>query len=68
MRHGLPEVHGCGEAVRKAERAEFLRPVPQRTLQREKDTQKARERMEQKLRDMQLERRAKQPSGQSKKK
>lgn len=66
MRHGLPEVHGCGEAIRKAERAEFLRPVPLKTRQREEDTRKARERMEQKLKDMQLSRKAK-PAGQAKK-
>lgn len=71
MRHGLPEVHGCGEAIRRAERAEFLRPVPLKTRQREEDTRKARERMEQKLKDLQLERRAKPAGGgggQSKKK
>lgn len=68
MKHGLPEVHGCGEAIRKAERAEFLRPVPQKTRQREADTKKARERLEQRMKDLQLERRAKPAGGQPKKK
>lgn len=61
FKHGLPEVHGCGEAVRRAERERFMHPVPAKTRQAEKDLKEAHARMEQKLKDMKLARKAKPP-------
>lgn len=63
FKHGLPEVHGCGEAIRRAERERFMHPVPAKTRQAEKDLKEARVRMEQKLKDMKLGRKAKPPVG-----
>lgn len=59
FKHGLPEVHGCGEAVKRQEREEFLHPTPLKTIRQEAELKKARERMEQKLKDMNLARKAK---------
>ncbi|XP_053694983.1 DNA-binding protein SMUBP-2 [Sabethes cyaneus] len=62
FRHGLPEVHGCGDAVRKQEREEFLHPLPAKTVQAQEDLKKAHGRLDQKLKQMNLSRKAK-PSG-----
>ncbi|KAJ6640780.1 DNA-binding protein SMUBP-2 [Pseudolycoriella hygida] len=62
FKHGLPEVHGCGDAVRRQEREEFLHPTPLKTLRHEAELKKARERMEQKLKDMNLARKPNPPS------
>lgn len=59
FKHGLPEVHGCGDAVKRQEREQFLRPIPLKTIRQEAELKKARERMEQKLKDMSLARKAK---------
>lgn len=60
-KHGLPEIHGCGEAVKRLEREQFLRPVPQRTLQKQEDLKKAHEKIKQKLKDMNFARKATPP-------
>ncbi|XP_062558483.1 DNA-binding protein SMUBP-2 [Armigeres subalbatus] len=64
FKHGLPEVHGCGEAVRRQEREAFLHPLPAKTVQAQEDLKKAHGRLDQKLKQMNLGRKAK-PSGTS---
>lgn len=59
IKHGLPEVHGCGEAIKRQEQADFRHPVPHKTKQAEKDLNLARQKMEQKLKDLNLARKAK---------
>ncbi|XP_058447674.1 DNA-binding protein SMUBP-2 [Malaya genurostris] len=61
FKHGLPEIHGCGEAVRKQEREEFLHPLPAKTVQAQEDLKKAHGRLDQKLKQMNLSRKAKPP-------
>lgn len=68
FKHGLPEVHGCGEAIKKLERDQFLHPVPQKTLQKQEDLKKAHTKMEQKLKEMSLARKAKPAAQKTKKK
>lgn len=67
IKHGLPEIHGCGEAVKRQEREQFLHPTPLKTIRQEAELKKARERMEQKLKDMSLARKAKPASADAKK-
>lgn len=55
--HGLPEIHGCGEAVRREERREYMHPEPK--LSSEKHDQ-AQTKLTMKLKKMQLERKSKQ--------
>lgn len=55
--HGLPEIHGCGEAVRREEKRKFLHPEPK--LSNEKH-EKAQTKLTMKLKQMQLERKSKQ--------
>lgn len=62
FKHGLPEVHGCGEAVKRQEREEFMHPLPAKTVQAKEDLKKAQSRLDQKLKQMNLGRKAK-PSG-----
>uniref|UniRef100_A0A8D8JF91 DNA-binding protein SMUBP-2 n=1 Tax=Culex pipiens TaxID=7175 RepID=A0A8D8JF91_CULPI len=62
FKHGLPEIHGCGEEVKRKEREEFLHPLPAKTVQAQEDLKKAHGRLEQKLKSMNLSRKAK-PSG-----
>lgn len=62
FKHGLPEIHGCGEAVRRQEREEFLHPLPAKTVQAQEDLKKAHGRLEQKLKQMNLSRKPK-PTG-----
>ena len=62
FKHGLPEVHGCGEAVKKQERTEFLHPLPAKTVQAKEDLAKAKVKLEQKLKSMSIQRGPK-PSG-----
>lgn len=57
--HGLPEIHGCGEAVRREEKRKYLHPEPK--LSNEKHSQAA-SKLSQKLKQMQFERKAKQGS------
>lgn len=63
--HGLPEIHGCGEAARREEKRKYLHPTP--TLSQEKHSQAA-TKLSLKLKQMQLERKAKQGSSNKKKK
>ncbi|XP_058826115.1 DNA-binding protein SMUBP-2 [Topomyia yanbarensis] len=63
FKHGLPEIHGCGEAVRKQERETFLHPLPAKTVQAQEDLKKAHGRLDQKLKQMSLSRKAKPPGG-----
>lgn len=63
FKHGLPEIHGCGEAVKKQEREEFLHPLPAKTVQAQEDLKKAHGRLEQKLKQMNLSRKAKPTAG-----
>lgn len=67
FKHGLPEVHGCGDAVKRQERDAFQHPVPQRTKQKEKDLENAKEKLHQKLKDMNLSRKGKPTGGKAKK-
>lgn len=62
FKHGLPEIHGCGEAVKRQEREEFMHPLPAKTVQAKEDLKKAHGRLEQKLKQMNLSRKAK-PTG-----
>lgn len=57
--HGLPEIHGCGDAVRKEERKKFLQNPATSKLPEEKHNQ-ASTKLTQKLKQMQSERKAKQ--------
>lgn len=69
FKHNLPEIHGCGEAVKKEERKNFLKPVPIKTIRAEEEHNKAKGRLDSKLKDMQRTRLAKAPgAGKSKKK
>jgi predicted nucleic acid binding AN1-type Zn finger protein len=55
--HGLPEIHGCGEAVRKEEKRKYLHPNVK--LSNEKHSQ-AQTKLNLKLKQMQQERKSKQ--------
>ncbi|KAJ8971152.1 hypothetical protein NQ314_000850 [Rhamnusium bicolor] len=55
--HGLPEIHGCGEAVKRDEKRKFLHPDTK--LSNEKHSQ-AQTKLNMKLKQMQLERKSKQ--------
>ncbi|KAF5304416.1 hypothetical protein FQR65_LT07946 [Abscondita terminalis] len=55
--HGLPEIHGCGDAVKRDERQKFLHP--QVKLSQHKHEQ-ASDKLAAKLKQMQFERKAKQ--------
>lgn len=55
--HGLPEIHGCGEAVRRDEKRKYLHPETK--LSNEKHSQ-ASTKLALKLKQMQLERKSKQ--------
>lgn len=57
--HGLPEIHGCGEAVRRDEKRKFHHPEP--TLSKS-EHEKANTKLSMKLKQMQFERKAKQAS------
>lgn len=37
LKHGMQEIHGCGQAVRKKERKEFVHPKPEGCQQKDKD-------------------------------
>lgn len=55
--HSLPEIHGCGEAVRKDEKEKFNHPY--KKLNQE-NHEKAQTKLTMKLKQMQLQRKAKQ--------
>ncbi|XP_055856631.1 DNA-binding protein SMUBP-2 [Episyrphus balteatus] len=63
FKHGLPEVHGCGEAVKQEERKNFLKPKPLKTVRQEQDLAKAKVKLNAKLKDMQVGRMPKPSSG-----
>uniref|UniRef100_A0A182N522 AN1-type domain-containing protein n=1 Tax=Anopheles dirus TaxID=7168 RepID=A0A182N522_9DIPT len=63
FRHSLPEVHGCGEAVKRKERELFLHPMTGKAKAEQKEKQKAQVRLTQKLQQMSLERKQKPPTG-----
>ncbi|XP_075167118.1 uncharacterized protein LOC142239233 [Haematobia irritans] len=54
FKHGLPEVHGCGEAVKRTERKEFMHPKPAKTVKHEEELDKAKKKLHAKLKDMQV--------------
>lgn len=54
FKHGLPEVHGCGEAVKQEERKNFMKPKPLKTVRQEQDLAKAKVKLNAKLKDMQV--------------
>lgn len=63
--HCLPEIHGCGEAVRRDEKRKFLHP--HQKLSEEKHS-KASVKLNAKLKQLQFERKAKHSSSKSKNK
>lgn len=56
FKHGLPEVHGCGDAVKIDERKKFLHPIPEKTKREQADLKKAQKTLNAKLKDMQISR------------
>lgn len=59
MKHQLPEIHGCGGAIRKEQRTEFLKPRPTLPISaalRRNEQKDAHSRLEQKLKEMSLAR------------
>lgn len=63
MKHILAEIHGCGDAVKKKEREDFLHPkVDTRKMQHQIEHDKAKKSLSSKLKQMELERKAK-PAG-----
>uniref|UniRef100_A0A182PXR6 AN1-type domain-containing protein n=1 Tax=Anopheles epiroticus TaxID=199890 RepID=A0A182PXR6_9DIPT len=59
FKHSLPEVHGCGEAVKRKERELFLHPMTGKAKAELYEKQKAQVRLTQKLKQMSLERKQK---------
>lgn len=59
MKHQLPEVHGCANAIKKEQRTEFLKPrtaLPISAALRRNEQKDAHARLEQKLKEMSLAR------------
>uniref|UniRef100_A0A1I8Q9H4 AN1-type domain-containing protein n=1 Tax=Stomoxys calcitrans TaxID=35570 RepID=A0A1I8Q9H4_STOCA len=54
FKHALPEVHGCGEAVKRSERKQFMHPKPAKTVKHEEELDKAKKKLHAKLKDMQV--------------
>ena len=54
FKHGLPEVHGCGEAAKKSERNKFLHPKPFKIMRKDEELAQARKKLDSKLRDMRV--------------
>lgn len=74
-KHSLPEAHSekmnlsCSENVRKKERDEFLHPkIDTRSAKKKDEHDKAKKTLEQKLKQMQLERKQKAPGASTSKK
>ncbi|KAH8237321.1 hypothetical protein KR038_009771, partial [Drosophila bunnanda] len=63
FKHGLPEVHGCGEEIKRDERKKFLHPKPAKTIRQEEDVKNAKKRLDAKLKDMQVGRMQKTTGG-----
>ncbi|XP_053679350.1 DNA-binding protein SMUBP-2 [Anopheles nili] len=59
FKHSLPEIHGCGEAVKRKERELFLHPMTGKAKAEQYEKQKAQVRLTQKLKQMSLERKQK---------
>lgn len=55
--HGLQEIHGCGEAIRREERREYLHPEPKLTQEKH---EQAHTKLTMKLKQKELERKSKQ--------
>lgn len=62
--HGLPEIHGCGEAVGKDEKSKFRHPI---TKLNKEEHEKASTKLNMKLKQMQFERKSKIGGGSKKK-
>ncbi|XP_055384019.1 DNA-binding protein SMUBP-2 [Condylostylus longicornis] len=56
FKHNLPEVHGCGSAVKRDEREKFLHPKPLKTIRQEQELKDAKKRLNSKLKDMSITR------------
>lgn len=54
FKHALPEVHGCGDAIKKEERKKFMHPKPAKTVREEKELAEAKKKLQSKLKDMQV--------------
>jgi len=59
--HGLQEIHGCGEAVRRDERQKFLNPGGAKLSKANHD--KAQQKLNMKMKQMELERKSKPSKG-----
>ncbi|XP_017836772.1 DNA-binding protein SMUBP-2 [Drosophila busckii] len=68
FKHGLPEVHGCGMEKKREERKNFLHPKPLKTVRHEEDLKNAKKKLNEKLKNMQVGRTQKAPTGSSGKK
>lgn len=62
--HGLPEIHGCGEAVRRDEKRKYLHPEPKLSDDAHKQ---ASAKLNMKLKQLQQERKSKQAFSSKKK-
>ncbi|KAH8398577.1 hypothetical protein KR222_000512, partial [Zaprionus bogoriensis] len=56
FKHGLPEVHGCGADKKRQDRKEFLNPKPMKSIRQEEDLKKAKKKLNEKLKNMQISR------------
>ncbi|XP_030387248.1 DNA-binding protein SMUBP-2 [Scaptodrosophila lebanonensis] len=54
FKHALPEVHGCGEEVKRVERKNFLHPKPVASVRHEEEMAQAKKKLNAKLKDMQV--------------
>ncbi|XP_017865046.1 PREDICTED: DNA-binding protein SMUBP-2 [Drosophila arizonae] len=68
FKHGLPEVHGCGEIKKREARKEFLHPKPLKTIRQEEEHKNAKKKLNEKLKNMQVARMQKTGSTNDKKK
>lgn len=56
FKHGLPEVHGCGVEKKREARKEFLHPKPVKTIREEEELKNAKKKLNEKLKNMQVNR------------
>lgn len=68
FKHNLPEVHGCGEAIKTEERHKFMHPSVEKVLRKGQDHNKAQTRLAEKLNQMELARKPKAKASTKKKK
>lgn len=59
IKHQLPEVHGCAEAVKRMEREEFLKAPTKKQQLKDEDKVKAKAKLESKLKEMNRARKSK---------